>query len=236
MKMQIETYSLPAYWASYLINGDSSGMEDTEQAECDAFLSGLPYGWSCVDVSEESDFRHSNDAGTLAGDCADYSFIRETPPPRRTLERFVFDLLENADHSNGFTVTAYELTNDGGGWSVNSPFKLGTGVSLPAVLEMARGRWEVYKVNYDARARVSGLSDISDQDNVWELESAQTPFLRIERVDPEREALLDEMAGLNRKIALSDTPENAAKRTPEELAERYAWSARLIEIRKALQP
>ena len=27
-----------AYWASYLINGDASGLEDYEQAECDAWL------------------------------------------------------------------------------------------------------------------------------------------------------------------------------------------------------
>jgi hypothetical protein len=75
MKTETVTYSLPVYWASYLINDDASGMEDDEQADCDAFLASLPAGWSCVDVSEESDFRPSNDAGTLAGDCSDYIFI-----------------------------------------------------------------------------------------------------------------------------------------------------------------
>lgn len=79
-KFETEIYSLPSYWASYLINGDASGMGDDDQADCDAFLASLPWGWSCVDVSEETDFRHSNDAGTLAGDCADYTFIREAPP------------------------------------------------------------------------------------------------------------------------------------------------------------
>ena len=29
--MKTETYSLPAYWASYLINGDSSGLEQYEE-------------------------------------------------------------------------------------------------------------------------------------------------------------------------------------------------------------
>ena len=30
--MKIETYTLPAYWASYLINGDASGYSDEEIA------------------------------------------------------------------------------------------------------------------------------------------------------------------------------------------------------------
>ena len=76
MKMQIETYTLPVYWASYLINGDASGLEDGEQAEIDAWLASLPYGYACVDVGEETGFRRSNDATDLGGDCAEYTFMR----------------------------------------------------------------------------------------------------------------------------------------------------------------
>jgi len=36
--LEITTYTLPAYWASYLINGDASGLEEGEQALLDAFL------------------------------------------------------------------------------------------------------------------------------------------------------------------------------------------------------
>ncbi len=34
----LHDYTLPAYWASYLINGDSSGLEESEKAACDSFL------------------------------------------------------------------------------------------------------------------------------------------------------------------------------------------------------
>lgn len=47
------TYTLPAYWASYLINGDASGISDNDRNQCDAFLAreGLPGPVSCSDES-----------------------------------------------------------------------------------------------------------------------------------------------------------------------------------------
>lgn len=36
--MQIEQFTLPASWASFLINGDASGLTDDEVAEIDAML------------------------------------------------------------------------------------------------------------------------------------------------------------------------------------------------------
>ena len=75
MKTQIETleYTLPAYWASYLINGDASGLKDGEQAAIDAFISkeSKPRPIYFVDVGE-SYFARSNDANSLGGDVADY--------------------------------------------------------------------------------------------------------------------------------------------------------------------
>lgn len=68
------TYTLPAYWASYLINGDSSGIPNIEQAEADKFLADnfLPAPVSC---SEESWFQGRNDATQLAGDVLEYTFL-----------------------------------------------------------------------------------------------------------------------------------------------------------------
>jgi hypothetical protein len=172
---QTEIYSLPSYWASYLINGDASGMDDDEQAQCDAFLESLPYGFSCVDYSEESDFRHSNDAGTLAGDCLDYTFMRSIPY-KRTLERWAFDLLEN--DPGPFDVIAYELTHDGQGWSVNTPFRIASQVDLSGVMEAMRGRWEVFKANYSPRATVASLSDIGEGSD-YEIEAEGIPFLQV---------------------------------------------------------
>jgi hypothetical protein len=42
-------YDLPAYWASYLINGDDSGIEGKDQYEADKFLAerNLPSPVSC---------------------------------------------------------------------------------------------------------------------------------------------------------------------------------------------
>lgn len=67
------TFTLPAYWASYIINGDSSGMDDSDIEECDAFMerNGNPH---FVDVSE-SYFSWRNDADSLGGDVCDYTAI-----------------------------------------------------------------------------------------------------------------------------------------------------------------
>ena len=64
-------YVLPSAWASYLVNGDASGLEEYEKAEADAFLAkeGLR---ECCDCSE-SFFSHRPDSG-LAGDCLNYRF------------------------------------------------------------------------------------------------------------------------------------------------------------------
>jgi hypothetical protein len=78
------TYTLPAYWASYLINGDASGLEPADKAAADAFLAreNLP---GPVDCGEQYFSRH-NDAGTgLAGDVCDYTFlIQPAAPPATT--------------------------------------------------------------------------------------------------------------------------------------------------------
>jgi len=63
-------YALPAYWATYLINGDDSGLEPEEVKEIKAWLAteNHPY---FVDVGA-SRFSRSNDATSLGGDVCEY--------------------------------------------------------------------------------------------------------------------------------------------------------------------
>lgn len=69
--MKFETYTLPAYWASYLINGDCTGMDDSEIAEVDEFCSDKGY---CVGCSDEEEFRWRNDANKLGGSTLEFYF------------------------------------------------------------------------------------------------------------------------------------------------------------------
>lgn len=71
--LTVHTHTLPAYWASYLINGDSSGITPEDKALADAYLlaNALPYPVSCG----ESEFSWRNDATTLGGDVCEYVFL-----------------------------------------------------------------------------------------------------------------------------------------------------------------
>lgn len=66
----------PSYWASYLINGDDSGMDEGEIAACEAWLEreGLGTPVSC----EGAGFIWRHDAYhemPLGADCQEYTFI-----------------------------------------------------------------------------------------------------------------------------------------------------------------
>ncbi len=73
------SYTGPAFWASYFINGDASGFSlnedggDAEQVEADAMLADIGLG-DPVDCGE-SEFMSHPDYG-MAGDCCTYTFIR----------------------------------------------------------------------------------------------------------------------------------------------------------------
>jgi hypothetical protein len=71
------TYVLPAYWASALVNCDDSGLEDEERQALEAWCerANTPNG-PCLDVGEPY-YARNNDAGTLAGDVAEYLFLEE---------------------------------------------------------------------------------------------------------------------------------------------------------------
>jgi len=64
-------YTLPAYWASALINGDYSGYEDDEIAEIQEFerLHGC-----CVGCGDDSWFSWQNDVNKLGGDVQEFYF------------------------------------------------------------------------------------------------------------------------------------------------------------------
>lgn len=74
MPIDTDTRILPSYWASALINGDRSGLTDDEEQELNDFLDSEPTLMECVDCGEEYFARH-NDAGTLAGMVAEFTFF-----------------------------------------------------------------------------------------------------------------------------------------------------------------
>jgi len=69
-RFTVETELAPSYWAPYLINGDSSGMEDAEVAQCDAWIDRLGYG-APVDCKDWG-FGHFEGLGH---DLQEYSFL-----------------------------------------------------------------------------------------------------------------------------------------------------------------
>lgn len=74
MRDRTETHTLPAYWASYLINGDDSGLSDNERRRIDRYVKVNGLG-ACLDVTNEEEFSWDNDADELAGSTAEYTFI-----------------------------------------------------------------------------------------------------------------------------------------------------------------
>ena len=74
--IETTTYTLPAYWACALINGDESDMDDDEIQEMNAWLEQNQPGF-CLDCSDESEFCHSNDAMGLPGDCLTFTFSKD---------------------------------------------------------------------------------------------------------------------------------------------------------------
>ena len=74
--IETTTYDLPSHWASALFYGDFTGLEEHDEEQLMAFITGedLP---NPLDVSEESYFMKYHDAqpyGVLACDCLTYTF------------------------------------------------------------------------------------------------------------------------------------------------------------------
>ncbi len=75
--MNTETYILPAYWASTLINNDNSGLTDAEENEINKFVvthREEDCMFNCIDCSNESYFASRNDANSMGGDVMEFTF------------------------------------------------------------------------------------------------------------------------------------------------------------------
>ena len=82
----------------------------------------------------------------------------------------------NATH---FDVIAHELWgNKNEGFETNSSWYLKRNADLSEVMEAARGRWEVFKVNYLPKARVCDIQE-TGYENTYSLEVNYVPFLEI---------------------------------------------------------
>lgn len=88
MAIEISTAVGSAYWASYLINGDPSGLEDRDIALCDAWQERLApfYVVSVADSEETGESEepwfswsyglHTGDPDCSGGDCLTYLLHR----------------------------------------------------------------------------------------------------------------------------------------------------------------
>ena len=66
---------LPIYWASYLVNGDASGLEDGEEKQIQETLEYLNIDkWICVDVKDDISFEYPFLPDLLGGDYCTYVF------------------------------------------------------------------------------------------------------------------------------------------------------------------
>ena len=74
MKLLTETYTLPAHWASYLINGDDSGLDVGEALEVRDWLKGRPFLCEALSCESEEKFSWGNDASSLAGSTVEVTF------------------------------------------------------------------------------------------------------------------------------------------------------------------
>lgn len=74
--METYTATLPALWASALINGDTSGFSDEEEREFDSFIAANPEYADPVGCSDEPEFTKYHDApSVLACDCLVFTYL-----------------------------------------------------------------------------------------------------------------------------------------------------------------
>ena len=77
---------LPIYWASYLANGDGSGLENYEESLIHSSLEWADISLSnhqCVDMKDDESFEYSYIPGLLAGDYCTYIFINRPTVKRK---------------------------------------------------------------------------------------------------------------------------------------------------------
>jgi hypothetical protein len=87
MAMYTENEILPAYWASALINGDTSGLEDDEEAELDAWIAAHPYYGACLGCYEHT---YLTQYEGLLTECLDYTFPVRLTEMRGDLDYLIY--------------------------------------------------------------------------------------------------------------------------------------------------
>ena len=97
-----------------------------------------------------------------------------------TFENKIRNLINEATSpTSRFNVVAHELWgNKRDGFETNASWFITKDADLDETLEAARGRWEVFKVNYHSKARVSDINDIGCDCDL-SLEVDCIPFLEI---------------------------------------------------------
>lgn len=90
--MNLTTYILPAYWASFLINGDTSGLSDKEQKACLLFLTTHGLNAARFVSCGESYLASHNDANSLAGDVCEFTYDQPAAPQITDTQRLEFAL------------------------------------------------------------------------------------------------------------------------------------------------
>ncbi len=97
---------------------------------------------------------------------------------KSSFEEKVNDLIPQGE---SYTVRAFELWRESeGGWSVNDGWTIASNVDRESAIEALRGRWEIFKLNYLPKARVSDIQDIADMEGESKLEVDCTAFADIE--------------------------------------------------------
>ena len=84
-RIETDIVTLPTYWASALINGDYSGLDDAEAARCEAAEDRLADdGWSVSGPADDVEPRftwsyglYDPAADCMGGDVIDYLVIRQ---------------------------------------------------------------------------------------------------------------------------------------------------------------
>lgn len=74
--METSTYKLPAHWASALMNGDYTGLNEQDEEQLMRVIAGEDL-CDPVDCSDEPEFMKYHDAqpyGVLACDCLTFTF------------------------------------------------------------------------------------------------------------------------------------------------------------------
>jgi hypothetical protein len=68
--MNTETYTLPAHWASPLVNGDYSGCSLEDEQQINDWLADYPHLGSCLTCSDgDGEFLRYHDAPSSPGAC-----------------------------------------------------------------------------------------------------------------------------------------------------------------------